>query len=170
MPRTHDLTSGISYVPCGFSTEENSATGPSCLQSHTAASAGRLCCYHRARVLYSSNDSTSCMLLSLLYRTCENAKATPPRTCSSISNLILKAGHPTINPNLTPGQIPPRPLTTNHHHRPFQLLHVPHPPHWTPARPDIPHHPQVLPCIQHRIHIPRRNAVHPDPMHSPLGR
>ena len=88
----------------------------------------------------------------------------------SLYSIQSETQRPTINHQLRPRHIPPRPPTTQQNHRPRNLLHISHPPHRASARPHIPHHHQILPRIQHRVHIPRRHTVHPNPVHGPLRR
>ena len=120
-----------------------------------------VCLYLRKPVYISSNG-----IIALLH---QQPSAPPLVDNPTILSPQLKTTLPPINHNIRAIHIPSR-LRTEQHHHPRQLLRHAHPAHRIPLRPRPPRLLQPDPFIQHRIHIPRTNAVHPDAVHGPLGR
>ena len=91
--------------------------------------------------------------------------------CRSVQpHLRIKSSNttlPAIDPQVHAREIAARETTQQHQHA-RQLLRPPHPAHRIPVHPDLPRVREPGPLIQHRIHIPRRDAIDSDTMHSPL--
>lgn len=75
----------------------------------------------------------------------------------------------TIDGDICTINIPPR-ATAQQYHRTCQLGWIAHPPYRIPRSPYTPCLLETRPMVQDRVHIPRADAIHSDPISCPLGR
>lgn len=77
---------------------------------------------------------------------------------------------PPINHQIRACDIASRRRAAQQHHRPRQLLRIPHPARGIAARPHGARALQPRALVQHRVHVSRRDAVDADAVAGPFGR